>query len=199
MSKIIWIIVFFVIGGYAVSTYLEKEALKERKLVEAKELEDTIRSSVKSITNNHDAIDRWETSLSNGESYRSEPILTIELEKLWLQGKPILFIGSIQDIATHNNDHYSVSLRRGKFGSFENMLTTELRLSLISDKVKVDLLLENHPELFTSFGFNNSVAVVAIVETLKTIYMQGDDGASDEVRIGEGILLDIVYIGNVRI
>ena len=47
-------------------------------------------------------------------------------------------------------------------------------------------------------GFNNSVAVIARVNTIRTIYISGEEGARDEVKIGNGVLIDILFTGDVQ-
>ena len=80
----------------------EKKAKHEAERAEAKRMEQTIRSSVAEMVSRTNAVDGWDRLLSKGERFRFAPILTVELEKLWLASRPILFIGAIKDIATHN-------------------------------------------------------------------------------------------------
>ena len=144
------------------------------------------------------AIDDWEQRLSKGEKYRLEPILTIELERLWLQNHPILFIGTVKDIATHDQTQYKVLVERNLFNSFEYMFDTELQLSLLSGKEQIDSFLQKHPGLFKNDGFNNGVAVVAHINAIRTIYVPGEEGGREEIKIGDGELVDITFTGDVQ-
>ena len=198
MKKVIWIIVVLAIAGYFVNSYLQKRAKREAERVEAERIEQNIKSSLAELVSRTNAVDGWDRHLSKGERFRFEPILTIELEKLWLVDRPILFIGAIKDIATHNDTHYIVLVERSLFGSFDHMFDTELQLSLLSPKQRIDPFLNQHPNLFKKYGFNNGVAVIARVNAIRTIYISGEEGARDEVKIGDGELVDIVYTGRVR-
>jgi hypothetical protein len=198
MKKVIWIIVVLAIAGYFVNSYLQKRAKREAERAEAERIEQNIKSSVAEMVSRTNAVDGWDRQLSKGERFRFDPILTIELEKLWLVNRPILFIGAIKDIATHNEVHYIVSVEKSLFGSFDYMFDTELQLSLISPKQRIDSFLNQHPNLFKKYGFNNGVAVIAKVNAIRTIYIPGEEGERDEVRIGDGELVDIVYTGRVR-
>lgn len=198
MKKIIWIIVVLAIGGYLVHSYLGKRAKLEAERVEAKRIEQTIRSSVAEMVSRTNAVDDWDRLLSKGERFMFEPILTVELEKLWLSSRPILFIGAIKDIATHNESLYTVLIERSLLGSFDYMFDTELQLSLLSPKQRIDSFLKQHPNLFKESGFNNSVAVIARVNTIRTTYISGEEGARDEVKIGNGVLVDILFTGDVQ-
>ena len=186
------------IGGYLVNSYLGKRAKREAERAEAKRIEQTIRSSLAEMVSRTNAVDGWDRLLSKGERFRFEPILTVELEKLWLTNRPILFIGAIKDIATHNESHYTVLIERSLLGSFDYMFNTELQLSLLSPKQRIDSFLKQHPDLFKEYGFNNSIAVIARINAIRTIYISGEERARDEVKIGNGVLVDILFSGNIQ-
>lgn len=198
MKRVIWIIVALIIGGYFINSYLETKAKREKKQAEARRTEQTIKTAVAELVFRTGAVGDWERRLSRGEKFRSELILTVELEKLWLENRPILFIGAIKDIATYNESHYNVLVERSLFSSFDYMFDTELQLSLLSSKQQVDVFLKQHPNLFKDYGFNNGVAVIARVKTIRTTYVLGEEGKRQEVKIGEGELVDILYTGDVQ-
>ena len=198
MKKIILIIIAVVIGGYFVNSYMENKAKRDAEVAEAKRIEQATKSAVAQMVSQTGAVDGWEVRLSKGENFRFETILTVELERLWLQNQPILFIGSIKDIATYDQSHYTVSVERSLFGSFEYMFGTELQLSLLSRKERMDSFLKKHPDLFKDYGFNNGVAVVARINAIRTMYVPGEEGERVEVKIGDGELVDIMYTGDVQ-
>lgn len=193
MQKFVWTILIVAVLGYLYSDGDEKpspEAIKAAKIKQAAQ------TAVSQMTLRTGAIKNWDESLSD-EPFRLEPILTIELEKLWLQGKPILFIGSITDVATHIENQYIVSIRRGISDSSKHVFMTKLELALTADQNKIDSFLKDHPNLFKEEGFNNGVAVVARINSIKTQTYYGENSGSREARIGEGELIDIVYTGDV--
>jgi hypothetical protein len=51
--------------------------------------------------------------------------------------------------------------------------------------------------LFKNYGFKNGVAVVARIKSIRTTHVQGEDGERQEVKIGDGELIDIAYMGDV--
>jgi hypothetical protein len=110
MKKIIWTIVVLVIVGYLATSYFVNKAKHERELAEelaeTKRAEQKLKSAVVEMVSRRGAVDDWESHLSKGESVRLGPILTVELEKLWLGNRPILFVGAIKDVITYNESHY---------------------------------------------------------------------------------------------
>jgi len=174
-----------------------KKTTRKAEQAEAKRVEQATKSALGQMVLQTNAVDNWVTHLSRGEKFRSEPILTVELESMWLQNRPILFIGSIRDIATQDQSHYTISIESSLYGSFEHMFNTELQLSLIAEKERIDNFLIKHPDLFKNSGFNNGVAVVAQIKAVRTTYISGAEDAREDVKIGDGKLVDILYTGNV--
>ena len=198
MTKtIIWIIVALAVGGYFVNTYFEKVAKREVENAESKRIEE-MKSAVAAMVSRTAAMDDWERRLSKGENIRSRPIFTVELERVWLQDRPILFTGAIKDIATYDETHYTVLVERSLFRKLSHMFGTELKLLLRATKPRIDSLLEEHPNLSEGFGWQEDVAVIADVNSIQTTYFPGEEGGSEEVKIGEGELIDIIFTGDVQ-
>lgn len=210
MKKIIWAIVAILLVGYFANSYVENNARdnarREAKSQKAElneqkaELnEQKVKATVEGLVSQSNAITDWATQLSNGEIYRLEPILTIELEKLWLVERPILFVGSIQDIKTNDDTNYSVLIERNLLSSLGNMYSTDLQLSLIVAKDQLDAFLEKHPNLFKGLGFDNDIAVTAKIHSIETIYISGEECAREEIKIGYGDMLGVEFVGGVRL
>lgn len=198
MKRAIWIIVIILIGGYFVNNYLEKKARKKAEDAEAKRIEETTKASVAEMVARTNAIDTWEKALNKGEKFRLERILTIELERLWLTERPILFIGAIKDVVTIDKENYRIEIERRLFSSLEHMFGTELQLTLQCSKQKVDLFLTEHPNLFKDFGFKNGVAVVADIDEIDTKLVSGTEGERQEIKVGKGKCIDMIYTGDVK-
>ncbi len=64
------------------------------------------------------------------------------------------------------------------------MFGTELLLSLLSGKVKVEFFLKEHPDLFKDYGSINGVAVIARINSIRTIYVLGEGGEREAMKIG---------------
>jgi len=199
MKKIVWIIIVLLIGNYFVNSYIDNNKKHKAAKLEDQRIEQAIKSSVEKMVSRTNSISNWESSLNKEGSYRFTPILTAELEKVWLSEKPILFIGTIKDVATYDKTKYTVSFKRNLLSSLNNMFSTELELSLLAPKQKIDVFLKNHPQLFKGVGFNNSIAIIAKVTSIKTEYYTGEQGQREEIKIGQGELIDILFLGGIRL
>lgn len=198
MNKIIWLIIVLLGVGYIVNSSIESNAKREAENAERELIEQKVKASVQGIVTRTNAIKDWESHLGNGESFRFAPILTVELERLWLVENPILFIGNILDIKTHDEVNYIVTVERDMLSSLGIMFTTELQLSLDAPKTQIDTFIKKHPDLLSGLAFEGRIAVIAKVNSIETIYATGEEGVRDEIRVGHGNMIDIEYLGWVQ-
>lgn len=196
MKRIAWIIIVVAVVGYFFNSCTMNEAKREAERAEEKRIAQATKTAVLQMASRSNAVSDWEANLSKGERSRFEPILTVELERLWLQQRPILFVGSIKDIATHDHSQYVVLVEKSVLSGFDYMFGTELQLSLLSSKEQIDSFLKKHPDLF-KYGSEDGVAVVARINTIRTTSAPGEEGKRGEVKIGDGKLIDIHYAGYV--
>jgi hypothetical protein len=198
MKRLIGIIVVLLIGAYFVNSFLENKTKEKAKKAEKARIEMATKDAVSQLVKRTNAIDNWEKDLSKGEQYRFGSILTLELERLWLTDRPILFIGSIKDISTIDQENYRIRIERSFFHKLNYMFKTELQLDLQCSKQRIDSLLREHPNLLKDFGFNNGVAFVADIDKIETTIVSGSEDKKEEIRIGKGKCLDMLYIGGVH-
>jgi hypothetical protein len=195
MKRVIWIILALLVGAYFVNSYLSNKAKKAAEKAEAEQIRNATKAVVAELVKRTNADENWEKELSKGERFRLEPILTVELERLWLTGRPILFVGAIKDIATIDQENYRIEVERSLFSSFRCMLGTELRLTLQCPKKSIDSFLKEHPDLFKDCGWKNGVAVIADINEIETTIIAGSEGEREEIKIGKGKCIDILYTG----
>src|SRR5262249_37450783 len=150
-------------------------------------------ASLAMVVRETDAVDTWQRMLTRGEPYRVDPIFTIELERLWLSDRPILFMGSIGDIETADAEHYRVSIAPSPLAN--HAFSTELRLSLKCTKDEVDTLLGAHPTMLSDQSLiSNNLAVVARIRAIRTERLVATGGGTEDMRIGDGACVRLVYI-----
>jgi len=198
MKKIIGVIVGLLVIGYFVNAYLDNKATQEAERVEKELAKEEAEAIIAQLVSKYDAVENWDEELSKNEEYRMDPILTIELEQVWIKSQPILFLGGVKDISSFDELSYEILIEQNIFLNSKYFFT-ELQLSLTASKNVIDTFLSNHPELLKDFGLNNNVALIAKINSIETKNILSDDGEIDEVKIGKGELIDIEYIGRVRL
>jgi len=196
MHKAVFSIIALLVVGYIINAYLDKQAERRAEIAEEERIRNTTIMALNEMVDGRNAVIDWEEKISLGEGYRLKPIMTVELENLWLQKRPIIFVGSISDIATHDEDHYKVIIDR-MLGMTDVIFDTELQLSLIASKETIDNFLKSHPEVFKFYSFQDNVAVLAYIRSINTIYLIGNENERVTVKIGEGELIDLLYTGDV--
>lgn len=198
MKRIIWAIVIIAFLGYCANDYYSDKAKEKAQREQEEELERTIIGAVDQLVSRTNAINNWAKTLQDNKKNGFEKILTIDLERLWLKGQPILFIGDIDDIATYNDQYYTLKIDADLLNNL-NILGNALSLELKCDKAKVDTFIKKYPNSISHsffFGSNNSVAVAAKVNEIKTSYYLGDEGEREEVKIGVGYCVDMIFVGD---
>ena len=169
--------------------------LDQRAEKQADEKADVAReSAVADLVKRTGADSGWKSRLVGGTSFRTTPILSVELESLWLQ-KPILVKGSIIDVASLDESHYRVTITEARFGT-HFILGTRLHFSLIASKEKIGAFLKEHPRSVSQFDFMTTVAAVVLIKEIRRGAVSVEDGDAIELRIGEGELVEILYIGH---
>lgn len=196
LNRIIWTCVALALVAWIASTKIENDRVKEEKRAERQLILDEIKSSVTALKKTTGASSNWIDSLSNGEKYRFKPILTIDLEKEWINGSTILFLGALNDIATLDNEHYQVIFEQSLWSGFDTMFDTELKISLKAEKEFIDKFMSANPNLLKDYGFNNGIAVAAQIHKIESSQIADENGVIREVKTGKGVLLDLVFIGD---
>ena len=199
VKKLIWIILGIGITGFIINSYMINNAIKDAKRIDNIRKTNAIKNSINDLVSFNKAVDNWEELLGKGEVYRLEPIMTLELEELWLQNRPILFIGYLKDIATYNETFYTLTVEREPFGSSDFKFGTELQLSLLASKYQINDLIKKHPNIFKDDDFYNNIAVIANIKGIKKSLLSVEYAQEKTMKIGEGELVDILYLGGINI
>lgn len=196
-KNLIWVIIICSVIGYFAYNYIEQRAEDKAERQEAERIEGERRNKLARMVSNTHAVDDWVQVLGRGEKLRFK-IMTYELEQCWLSDRPILFMGSIDDIASTGKGYYEVIVKREFINSLDTIFFTQLSLRLKCEKDLIDEMLRTHPELLSGFGFNNSVAVVAKIHKIVSGFINSEDGKREEIKSGIGDCVDIMYMGNVK-
>lgn len=181
-----------------------KAQAEAKKEAEAEKANVVTRNIIENMVRKHNAVHNWTDKIKD-----KERILGIELEKLWIANRPILFIGTIRDISTADNTNYQVriygktkvlidEIMFQKTGSVDVIndygVKTILRLTLKCSKKLIDTLVKEKPDVLSDK--NIVVAVIANITQIKSVdyLMSNDEMKSGNVGIGN--CLDIFFIGS---
>jgi hypothetical protein len=196
MKRTVWLLALGVVvalGLFLIYRHIEQEAAT---LAEKQRVEEETRVAVTTLASRYNAVVDWEERLSKGQPVRMSSILTMELERLWLSDRPILFIGTIKDISSDSAADYTLVVEQGLFTDYV-FQSTELRLSLRAPKASIDSFLQEHPGLLTEGMLANGIAVVASVTKISTQDERLPEGDRVGIKTGYGELLGLVHTGSV--
>jgi hypothetical protein len=200
MKRILIILMIIGFGIYLTHNYYQTKAKRVTEEKAEKErvaaFKEKTKTEIEAMVSHFAAIDNWEEKLVEGDSAGEKRVLTMELEKLWLTGKPILFQGFMKDVSSLNHTSYLVlidHLPRKGLGKLK--LGTRLRLSLECPKATIDSFLSQNPRASSRGAI---VSVIARINTIESASLKREDGESEEVKRGRGKCLDIRYAGSFQ-
>ena len=156
---------FIVIAALGYNTYTDNSR-KAAATATAERLKDeAIEKNILSLISKTNANYQWINELGNRGF--DTPLLTADLQKMWIQKNPIFFIGRIEDVSIKNSEEY---LLKVKYSSLDILtLDANLELDLLCKKELVDELLARHKEVIQSFGLGDSIAVIADITSVESI------------------------------
>jgi hypothetical protein len=146
------------------------------------------------LVKKHNAVDAWDQDLCQGQPARMTPVLTIELEKVWLTDRPILFIGKIVDIKTEDKDNDRLIVDRDIFWAAalsRPLLSTDLQLSVLCPRSMIESFVGANPDYLDAA---NGVALIAKIETIEPAEGAGRGGGRDFGKVGKGKCIDLMCL-----
>ena len=194
MKKIVTYIVVVAIGWFVINAVIDSRRRAEIEEIEAAARAAEAEAAIAQFSSRYNAVADWVEKLSHGRGLL-HPVLTIELEPYWLTERPILFEGTINDVATYDDQHYTIRIRQTFLQNIEFFMGTEFRLRLLAGKEEIDKLLKDNPDIMSPFNLMNSLIVVAQIDSILAETTL-ENGYEREVKVGKGTLLDLLYMGN---
>lgn len=160
-------------------------------------------TALQNMIDRTNAINDWEKKLSKGRTLVTDPIMSIELENLWLGKRPILFQGAIRDISSLNKKQYRMVIDNSTLFLLRDgrpvFIGSRIYLRLKCDRTMIDSLLMKNPRLFKESGRYNVVLVVAKIDSIKSGIKENEEGDKIGVHTGVGSCVDIQYAGGSQI
>jgi hypothetical protein len=128
------------------------------------------------------------TTLVQKRASLFQPIYTVDIENLWLTGRPITFVGKLQDVATGGEADYSLIVIAS------DVQLPELRLEILCAKPTMAPVLARIAADKESVQ-PGGLVVAAKIATIKSVTEPEKEGTKT-VFVGQGRCLDIAYLGD---
>lgn len=190
-----WIVLLGTFIGY--SMHLNKIHAAEAEAFERKnkQIQQELNSSIQQSVVKFNAETDWVQKLNKDDSrYVDIPVLTYDLERVWITEKPILFTGKISDIKIKNESEYIVIISRDFLVNKTNF-QTDIELSVTASKDGIDSFIKIY-DAIGEYSFDKGVAVIAKINSVTTQYLLDKDNNKNEVKTGNGKMLDIQFMGS---
>jgi outer membrane murein-binding lipoprotein Lpp/nitrogen regulatory protein PII len=162
----------------------KKDVAASRAKEQAQEA--ALRVAVQTFAKNSGADCSWQKSIIKKHTGR---LYSIDLEAAWLINNPILFIGSLENVATADGVNYQLLIS-------DSYRSPKLKLQLLCPKQKVDSIIKtinNDSDTFTFF--EAKIAIAARVTQIKYVLQPAKEGM-ETVFIGHGTCTDVMYLGD---
>lgn len=153
---------------------------------EAKEI--AARAAIEKFVRKSSADVSWMTSIAQKHASFFQPIYTVDLENLWLDGRPIAFVGRLQDVATNSESNYLLIV------TASDVQLPELRLEILCPKTSVAPILAQISADKTSIQ-PGGIVIAATITKVKSETEPGKEGAKT-VFIGQGRCTEIALLGD---
>ena len=188
-----WIIFAALIVGGVAYVYTENEKNKAQvaaaREAEHKQLLQTIVDTADKF--NADIACNEALVVKNDDAVFNNKIMTVDVQKCWLQNRPIVFRGELTDVALLDNNHYTIFI---KSSAISNRKELELVLKCKKDVVDVFRNQTKNAQAKKrdwEKDFDEGVAVIASIVKITTSAMNDDKNKTD-ARIGYGDCLALV-------
>jgi hypothetical protein len=191
LKRILIALLIIAIVAFCAYYLITHEFTSAAKKGETASRESQTQSVFAELVKKHNAIDSWDKELCQGEAARTTAILTMELEKLWLTDRPILFVGKILDIKTEDKDNYRLIVDRDMFWAAvlsRPFLRTDLQLSVLCPKSLLESFIRMNPDYLDA---ENGIALVAKIEAVEPLEGADKDAVRGSGRVGKGKCIDL--------
>jgi len=186
----ILVLVFIIaaVGAYFVHGHFESRAKEKARQEKKAKLKESTRAAIKKMASKFDAIDDWDEKLSEGSTSKDKKsILTMEVEKLWLTERPILFVGRIDDVANADDPNaYSITMTYS--GKSQDHFDNPLALAIKYPKALFDSFLKEHPKALSD------VAVIGKISKIENHDRKTEEGEIEVTKVGIGLCLDLMEL-----
>ena len=195
LRRLVYSIILAALGYWGYSTW-QSSVEKNRQQVERQAQKEKLKSRITEVALKYGAVIDWPSRLTRENRLRHFPVLSAELQDLWINSKPILFIGKVRDIIRTSEEAVLLSIDYGWahpiFGhGVEALNAAGLRVKVQCANALAAPLIA---AASSSVAYYSNVALVANIDMIESSTERGEMGEPIEVRTGTGKCIDIVPI-----
>lgn len=156
-----------------------------------------VNASLVAMAANANADSGWEALLTGGKRYRTTPIFSAELQKLWIVNRPVLFVGDLVDVVINQNGTHQIVVEHNERGPGNKLrhgfIRNDLRVSFMcSESIAESLAKSAKAERRTRHSANT--AITGLVERIESATEKNTDGTSITVFTGFGRCVSAMYL-----
>ncbi len=195
-----WLGIFAVAAYFAQSKYqgyVQNKQREEQNQVNAKAQEEeetaALVAKLHQLARQHEAEINWVSKLDDESQVRLTPVMSVELQDIWVNAAPILFIGTLMDIARNRDGSYQVLLKYAPLSGGSYLLRTELFLSARCSSEQAIPLLKTVKETYSPTVFGN-VAIIGKVLGIRSKQARDSDGDDESQLTGFSTCNAVVQI-----
>ena len=197
LRRLVYSIILAALGYWGYSTW-QSSVEKNRQQVERQAQKEKLKSRITEVALKYGAVIDWPSRLTRENRLRDLPVLSAELQDLWINSKPILFVGKVRDIIRTSEEAVLLSIDYGWadpiFGhGIEALNAAGLRVKVQCANALAAPLIAASSSSVAYSPFSN-VALVANIDMIESSTERGEKGEPIEVRTGTGKCIDIVLI-----
>jgi hypothetical protein len=185
--------VVLALGYWAHNSWEKSQAKGRREAATAAEAS-ALNVEVLRRANSVNAVIDWPDHLAAGQAMRISPVLTIELQDLWLAGRPILFVGKVDDVARTAVNRYTIKATYGGLERSHDFTSSDLRIIVDCDSQLADPIVRalTKPD---DYSIDADVAIVARIEQVTQKPAGDSEENSKSTLTGLGSCVDALYLG----
>jgi hypothetical protein len=182
-------------GYWAYTWWRDDSGDQQAQLVQDARQKDQ-KQAVSNMVAKASAIVDWPKSLANNKKIRTDPILTAELEDLWLVDDPVLFIGNVVDVAMNTESTYQLVVEYDRFGNEYTFVENKIRVKLNCQESFATKLIST---IKADSARRNSanIAVIATISGIERTTEKGGNGNTLTVLTGIGNCVDVMQLSEL--
>jgi hypothetical protein len=164
-----------------------KEKARAKRIMEDK----TLRASMNEFAKTVNADTTWIKSVNELREKSLNPVYSVDVERLWIIGRPVLFVGGLENVESRTDSDYQLSISEWGY------LFLKLRLEVTCPKLKVDPILARI--VSDRSNVKNNPGGLGLAAKIERVSSRTSDGeGSMTILTGHGQCVDLRYIGDAN-